>query len=84
MNFKASVRSNFVDLFKHGRNLVAFLTKNPVHRIALFLTACRTIALSQPAPQNGRQLHQAPFYDCNLGVMAEPSAVDNYDSSDAE
>ena len=78
----ATARSKFVDLFKHGPNLVAFFTKNPVHRTALFLTACRAIALSQTAAQHDCQVCQTPVHDCDLGLVAELSAVDDYDSCD--
>lgn len=40
----AAVRSESDGLFKHGINLVAFFTRNPVHRITLFLTVCRSMA----------------------------------------
>lgn len=41
------VRVKFPDLFQRESSLQAFFTRNPVHRIALFLTDCRALRLAQ-------------------------------------
>ena len=65
---------------KPSHTLNAVFTKKFVHRVAFFLTACQAIALSQSAAQHGR----AHFHECDQGLIAELSGLEDYDSSDAE
>lgn len=74
----APVRSQFVDLFKHGTCLTAFFTKNPVHRLALFLTACRAISPNRLATLPSLT---PPQFQVDLDIFSDGTPdIDTYDS----
>ncbi|MGH3613070.1 MAG: hypothetical protein ACRDRK_10850, partial [Pseudonocardia sp.] len=75
----AAVRSKFIDLFKHGTNLVAFFTRNPVHRIALFLTACRSMADDRCASAPSRLSSPCSDFHCDM-FTSSSDFLDTYDS----
>lgn len=74
-----AVRSRFVDLFKHGTDLVAFVTENPVHRLALFWTACQSIAAYRSAmPCASANVFHADLEMFDAASVTSELAMDSY------
>ena len=81
-------RAKYPDLFCHAEDLTAFLTRNPCHRVALFLSACREARLNHNTIR-----YPAHYADADLGSI-EINGVkicdhhdwnhhDTYDSDDS-
>ena len=72
-------RAKFADLFvgTRGHNLRSFLVHNPCHRLALFLTECKSAR-----SEGGSQSLRPRWPDTSIGRMhrIRPSQIDFYDS----
>ena len=84
----SQARAKFSDLFCDAKDLNAFLTHNPCHRVALFLSACREAKLSHRPIR-----YPAHYADLDLGSIEmngekmcefpDWNHHDNYDSDDS-
>ena len=79
-------RQQFADLFtgQCGHDLRAFLVHNPCHRLALFLTACKSAERNSNMPRVQESMLTDTRYDgepdVDLSVFLRASQIDNYDS----